>query len=1220
MRTATKFAFRFFLFALMTTQLWAQGVATADLSGTVTDPNGAVVAGAQVALRDEARAFERMTISDDEGVYQFLLVPPGRYSLTVEAKGFAKLVNTGVVLTIGQSAELPVSLRVAGAEAVVEVTAETELVETTRSSGSTTIVQQSIENLPINGRNYINFTLTNSQVKRDTAPSIGVAPTSGLNFGGQRARSNLVNVDGADAVDNSVNGIRSTVSQEAVQEFQIITNGYNAEYGRASGGVVNIITRSGTNALHGNLFGYLRHRDIQADNPFTTVANPAFTRVQAGATLGGPIKKDKTFFFFSYETTRRQESGFSTVGSDNFGLVPFDASAFFGAPPGFVSIQATPAQAAFLGGAPVNALTMAYAALVGRSSGAAIDGVWPGLLAAPCVFPTPTPGTCFASTGIPLNGDFVPLQTLVGNYPISEGTTVVAMRLDHRFNANQTALLRVNVSPSSVTGIQVNAQNQNFGQNAFSRTSAQDFRDVNVIAQHTWLIGSNKVNEFRFQFARRGLLYTFSRQGDTPPPLPGDSGTNPDGGQVAFNIPGFAFFGREPFSFADRVEKRYQFTDNFSILKGNHNIKFGADINRVPVDADFTVNFGGLYNIGSLGATSLSPLFAGFPNFSPVQAYGLGIPQVFIQQVGDPHYAETITSLGVFLQDSWRIKPNFTLNIGVRYDVEWTPEEAALNPLADAAQNALNITQGIPMDTNNIAPRIGIAWDPWKDGKTVIRANYGLFFDHPLVGLAFLSQVADGAQAPGIVLFGGSPCTGAGVANPLNLNATNVWQGTLTLPNCVPPAVLGGINYIQDEARFEGLNSNSLFVNQNYLTAGVPLAVQPFGFPISSRFKYGYSNQASLSVERDLGHDFALSVNYNFVGGRHLNRSIDINPPNTEALIANWERAVAAGAAAPATLPVQVSTCGLDPLGRPFVPAALVSFFRISGLNPSLAAFPPLAPCLPLAAAVMAEFGLGLGVDVPFNFMNSNVSSGSSVYHGMTVNLKKRFSRKYEFLASYTWSHAIDDSTDLQSLLQPQDARFPDLERSNSTFDQRHRFVFSGVYQSGRLGGGGFWSRFFSDWTVAPILEISSGRPFLILVGSDRNFDFGSNTDRPLQVAPGTTNLCGDVAVPSQYSSAGAFIPACHIDGIFTDSGATLPLVGNTSRNAGTRPYTIFTDLRVARRIHFSERVKLDAIMDIFNLPNRFNVADVNVLFSQAGTPTSAFDPRQFQFALKLSW
>ncbi|MGH9556704.1 MAG: TonB-dependent receptor, partial [Terriglobales bacterium] len=297
----------------------------------------------------------------------------------------------------------------------------------------------------------------------------------------------------------------------------------------------------------------------------------------------------------------------------------------------------------------------------------------------------------------------------------------------------------------------------------------------------------------------------------------------------------------------------------------------------------------------------------------------------------------------------------------------------------------------------------------------------------------------------------------------------------------------------------------------------------------------------------------------------------------------------------------------------------LISFFRRSGLNPSLAAFPPLALCLPLAAAVMAEFGLGVGVDVPFNFMNSNVSNGSSVYHGLTANLKKRFSRKYEFLASYTWSHAIDDSTDLQSLLSPQDNRQPGLERSNSTFDQRHRFVLSGVYQSGRVGGDGFWSKFASDWTVAPIIEMASGRPFLILVGSDRNFDFGSNTDRPLGVATGTTNLCGDVAVPSAFSPAGAFIPACHIDGVF-DGRVLNPLTGDTPRNAGTRPYTVYTDLRIARRFNLGERVKLDAVADVFNFLNRFNVADVNFLSSDAGTPTAAFDPRQFQFALKLSW
>ncbi|MGH9510383.1 MAG: TonB-dependent receptor, partial [Terriglobales bacterium] len=175
------------------------------------------------------------------------------------------------------------------------------------------------------------------------------------------------------------------------------------------------------------------------------------------------------------------------------------------------------------------------------------------------------------------------------------------------------------------------------------------------------------------------------------------------------------------------------------------------------------------------------------------------------------------------------------------------------------------------------------------------------------------------------------------------------------------------------------------------------------------------------------------------------------------------------------------------------------------------------------------------------------------------------------------------------------------------------------VYQSGRFSGDGFWSKFASDWTVAPIIELSSGRPFLILVGSDRNFDFGSNTDRPRGVAPGTANFCGDLAAPSAFSPAGAFIPACHIDGVF-DGIVSNPLTGDTQRNAGTRPYTVYTDLRIARRFNLSERVKLDAVADVFNLLNRFNVADVNLLFTDAGTPTAAFDPRQFQFALKISW
>ncbi len=267
------------------------------------DAKGGLVTAARVTVADIAKGVERTANSDGQGGYSAQQLPPGNYAVTVVSPGFATAEAKDVSITVGGLVELPVTLAVATGREVVEVSAQVELIETSRTSTTDTIGQRRIDNLPINGRNYINFPLTDSQVVRDNAPSLGAAPTSGLNMSGQRGRSNLVNVDGADATDNSVNGVRSTVSQEAVQEFQIITNNYSAEYGRAAGGVVNIITRSGSNEFHGDVFGYLRNRNFQAVNPFAVCptppcSKPAYTRVQAGAAFGGPIKKDKTYYYF----------------------------------------------------------------------------------------------------------------------------------------------------------------------------------------------------------------------------------------------------------------------------------------------------------------------------------------------------------------------------------------------------------------------------------------------------------------------------------------------------------------------------------------------------------------------------------------------------------------------------------------------------------------------------------------------------------------------------------------------------------------------------------------------------------------------------------------------------------------------------------------------------------------------------------------------------------
>jgi carboxypeptidase family protein/TonB-dependent receptor-like protein len=1239
----------------------AQAAATAELYVTLKDPQGAVVNTAQVSVRDPTRNVERATRTNSDGQYRFLSLPPGDYTVVVDAQGFASMLVREVRITVGQIAELPVILRMAAVSEAVTVASEAAIVETQRSSAASTIGQQQIANLPINGRNYINFALTDSKLARDAGPFIGVAPTSGITFSGQRPRANLVNVDGTDAVANLSNGIRSTVSQEAVQEFQIQTNGFAAEYGRAAGGVVNIVTKSGTNELHGSVFGYLRNRHLQAVNPFSTVENPAYTRVQAGVAVGGPLKRNKTFYFFSYEGTRRRESGFSSIGSDNFGLAPFDTTPL--APilglggNSFGMILLTNDQAQFMNGLlssyqrltpaqqivvlpALQAFTAPYLTLAGGGAAVALNGVLTSTAMLPIVtaiankrsLPGPGGLNVFPSSAAALPPSYVTLNSVRGDYPVTESTDLYSLRVDHRFTQDQTGTLRLGFSPSYLTGIQSAIAGVNFGQRAGSRTGEQNYHDWTVATQHMWVVGGNKVNELRFQYAYRGLLYAYSH-------LPG--GSNP-----AVNIAGFAVFGREPLAPANGTEERYQFTDNFSVSRGNHTFKFGGDINIIPTAGDYALQFGGVYSMGSVRAGSLLtgannvPLDQldltvvglgniAVPGFSPIQAYGLGMPQSFGQVVGNPRQHAVNKVFGGFWQDSWRIRPNLTLNYGVRYDVELTPEFRAINSMSQAAEDAMGVMEGIPRDLNNLAPRVGLAWDPKGTGKTVVRASYGMFYDHPPLAMVVNSDVTDGAQAAVIALPGGNP--GCTPTNKNSLNATNAFQGLLS---CLPTS----FNYLPAEQRFNPTpNVPSIFVDQQYLGAGVPLLVQSVTLPVARNFRYAYTEQANMAVEHDLGRDLSLTLEYNFNGGHHLNRPHNKNAARADLLKLNYDRAVAAisalaGAGVPPNVlnqlwpsdPLSVALCpamlqrfGLPPVWGTanFVPAALVSFFRPSGLNESLLApSSPFAPCAADANNALSEFGLGAAVPVPFSDMHANYSDGSSIHHGFTASLRKRMSRHYEFRVSYTWSHTIDDgSTDLQSGVSPQDPYHPERERANSLFDQRHRFVFTGVLHSGDKFDHGF-ARALNQWTVAPIVEIGSGQPFNIVTYTDRNFDFVAFTDRPLIVSQGTaTNACGDPVVASRFSPSGFFQLPC-----YKDPNPTY--TGNLGRNAGTKPWTVFDDIRIARRFRLSERMSLDGIMDVFNLVNRFNVADVNSLYSSAGIPTATFDPRQFQFALRLSW
>jgi len=733
-----------------------------------------------------------------------------------------------------------------------------------------------------------------------------------------------------------------------------------------------------------------------------------------------------------------------------------------------------------------------------------------------------------------------------------------------------------------------------------------------------------------------------------------------------------------------------------SLVRGSHTFKIGGDYNLIQLRSKkaqiFELDFGGVVNFGGCAASCFGfpdsvPGVTALPGTTALQSYGLGIPTTYIQGIGTSSNPFDNIPMGFFAQDSWRINRRFAVNYGVRYDVEISPLFSPATAVNAAAEKALGVVEGIPRDYHNVAPRFGLAWDPAGNGKTVIRAGYGMFYDHPLLATAFDSATADGGRSVQLLSGGGTPSAcglitpacGNGLDSPANLNGSSIFQGVL---NALP-----SMFYVPNQQRFDPLASGSIFANQAYLQAGFPLPILPFTLPLSKNFVYGYAHQANLTIEREIAGSWKFSLGYQWTRGLHLNRPQDINSTDPKLLALNASKVAATGInvsdprtlALPSTINTScpgpggtqlpafnVSSGGsiefATPTGTLLVPGALglgytgqnctgmpvgfvgtpafFNFFRPSGPNPSFATgvgllAPPCAGssnpfgcgyAVQQALAQAAGYPVGFGVPVPFNSVDAQLSNGNSWYNAVTFNLSKRFSKGFELLSSYTYSHSIDDSTDLQSPLEPQDSRFPNLERSNSVNDQRHRWVTSAVFQSpSGKSGDGFFKHFIGDFTLSPIVEFSSGRPFNVITGTDSRLDLGASQARPsVTTGAGTT---------SKFIPGVVFAPA---NVCLDNSGQpfTIPLPppnngcdGNLGRNSFTSPNFFQWDMRLSKRIPLGERFRLNLIADAFNLFNRLNVAAVNQLCNtlagstcSAAQPTAAYDARQFQFALKVSW
>src|SRR6266511_2389039 len=645
---------------------WAQArSSSADLTGAVLSPLKTVIPDATITTTNLATGLTRAVTTDSGGNYRIPLLPPGWYEVKVEVRGYNTQIKKGITLTVGQIAVINFEMTLGVTGEVEVINTDAPVVETERAHQASTITQMTINNLPINGRNFLDFAkLTPGVVEESPAVAsaqLPALPTSGLSFSGQNGRANSVLIDGVDNNDIASNGVRPTISLEAVDEFQNNRSSFNAEFGRANGGVINLVSKSGKNQFHGNAYNYIRNERVDARNTFATAQrqDPPFKRNQPGFTFGGPIKKDRTFFFAAYEGLFRRESAFTTILTDP-------------------SILQPTADQQKLIDTLLNAGSAARA-MLGRQIQALL---------------TTAPDSPFPSATQPLPLNRITYNLLAGStgaFPIIQNSSIGSLRVDHAINERDYLFLRYSLT---------NDSRRNIGIGGLIAPSAGfdiASRDNTFVLGETHVFRNGASNEFRFQSVRN----TFNA--DT---------VDPFGPRIL--VVGIGTFGRESFSPSDRTQRRVQFVDNFSLTRGNHNIKVGADFSRYTFDTVTAVFLGGAIDFvqlpiplgtvlgnatsaqlvtalatpraaGGLGRPDLAPVITSQP-LTTVQQMNFGFPRTINQGYGNPNAQFTGHILGLYFQDGVKPKPNLYLNFGLRYDYDLLPT-------------------GVPRDNNNLGPR-----------------------------------------------------------------------------------------------------------------------------------------------------------------------------------------------------------------------------------------------------------------------------------------------------------------------------------------------------------------------------------------------------------------------------------------------------------------------------------------------------------------------------------
>ena len=758
--------------ALAPTRAWAQSQATSgEVTGHVTDAQGGVLPGATVTLTNPENGYSRTVNTGGEGFYDVPLLPPGTYDITYSMTGLESVKRKAAV-TVGSTLTLNVTLQVGGVAEEVTVVSEAPLVETSSSIRTSTLDQNAIANLPINGRRFQDFITLTPTVQVDTQ-------RGQLSFSGQRGINANISVDGADFNQPFFGGIRGgersnnafTIPQEAIQEFQVVAAGYSAEFGRSTGGLVNAITKSGTNDIHGSAF-YLNRNDSWADkNAFGQKAAP--TQQQFGGSVGGPLKKDKSFFFAAFE---RQDF--------------------------------------------TNTRQVLFSNLAGFTPNAATQEAYDFYKS----LETPFETTNDAWTGL--------------------------ARVDYQFNNANRLSLRY--SHSDNEALNANASGNALDPNTISALSnngtEKDSTNI-VVGQYTSTLSPHLLLEVRGQWAR-----------EERPRLANDIEPN------VTNAIGR--FGTVNFLPTTQFDKRYQLAGNLTWIRSAHTFKAGLEYNHVFADQTFGFNQFGVYNIsGTTTATLLDTMAPGGAVANRFDATSV----TYLKQMGNLLVDYSTDELALFAQDNWRVKPNLTLNFGLRW-------EGAFNPTPDTSNATLldrvkgfefpigrstDPSAPIPDQLGQFGPRAGFAWDPGNDGKTAVRGYTGLYY----------------ARSPALLYSG-----------PMNNYRNPPGDLSIQLPFTVPSS--NPNNTLYEQFLLIGIDLNQTPLDQlpvltteqiTQISSALGLSVDPYraAQPISidNDFKNPRAFQFGLGVERQVADGITVGLEGNYVKTENLQRNRELNLP-----------------------------------------------------------------------------------------------------------------------------------------------------------------------------------------------------------------------------------------------------------------------------------------------------------------------------------------------------